>query len=284
LAAARKEPKVNPVVSPSRSGETSARTGVPQPILSIAGFSLWFQSKEVLSGISLDIPRGQFVAIIGPSGSGKSTLLNAIAGFVVPTSNGATMEGEILVGGSPPTAHALRCGVVFQEYALFPWRTAQRNVEFSLEALEVPAAERASRSLQCLQQVGLGAAADLYPHQLSGGMKQRVAIARALAYDPSVLLMDEPLGALDALTREKLMSLIEQVWQQTRTTVVYITHNVGEAVFLADRVLVLKTNPGEVVFDLTIDLPRPRDPLGPETIELERRLREAIPDVDEGGE
>ena len=268
------------MTSQPRPGMTSAGTDAPTAVLSIADFSLSFQNKEVLRGINLDIPTGQFVAIIGPSGSGKSTLLNAIAGFIAPTSGDVTMDGKILVGDRPPAAHALRCGVVFQEYALFPWRTAQRNVEFSLEALEVPAAERVPRSLQCLQQVGLGASADLYPHQLSGGMKQRVAIARALAYDPSVLLMDEPLGALDALTREKLMSLIEKVWQQTRTTVVYITHNVGEAVFLADRVLVLKANPGEVVLDLTIDLPRPRDALDAKTIELERRLRDAIPDAD----
>ncbi len=262
-------------------GQTSAATGAVPAVLSIADFSLWFQSKEVLRDISLTIPRGQFVAIIGPSGSGKSTLLNAIAGFIGPSSRDVTMGGSIMIGDSAPNAHALRCGVVFQEYALFPWRTARRNVEFSLEALDVPGPERARRSLQCLQQVGLGGAADLYPHQLSGGMKQRVAIARALAYDPSVLLMDEPLGALDALTREKLMSLIEKVWKETQTTVVYITHNVSEAVFLADRVLVLKANPGKVVLDLTIDLPRPRDALAADTIELERRLRAAIPDVEQ---
>lgn len=257
--------------------ETSAQ----RTVLSIADFSLAFRNKEVLRDICLQIPAGQFVAVIGPSGSGKSTLLNAIAGFITPTSGDVAMAGAIRVGDHPPGVHALRCGVVFQEYALFPWRTAQRNVEFSLEALEVAQPERSRRSLQCLQQVGLGASADLYPHQLSGGMKQRVAIARALAYDPSVLLMDEPLGALDALTREKLMGLIEKVWQQTRTTVVYVTHNVSEAVFLADRVLVLKANPGEVVLDLMIDLPRPRDPFSAKATELERQLRDAIPDADE---
>jgi NitT/TauT family transport system ATP-binding protein len=271
---------VNTVNSHMHSDVASVEAGAQPATLSVSEFSLSFQSKEVLRDINLEVSGGQFVAIIGPSGSGKSTLLNAIAGFIVPASSEVTMNGKILVGNSPPAAHALRCGVVFQEYALFPWRTAQRNVEFSLEALEVPASERPRRSLQCLQQVGLTASADLYPHQLSGGMKQRVAIARALAYDPGVLLMDEPLGALDALTREKLMSLIEKVWQHTRTTVVYITHNVGEAVFLADRVLVLKANPGEVVLDLTIDLPRPRDALSTQAIELERRLRDAIPDID----
>lgn len=259
--------------------DTEASRNLPEPgALSVTDFSLSFRTKEVLRNIDLEIPAGQFVAIIGPSGSGKSTLLNAIAGFIVPTSAGVAMQGQILVGDSPPAAHRLRCGVVFQEYALFPWRTARRNVEFALEALEVPAADRQRRAMQCLQQVGLTAAADLYPHQLSGGMKQRVAIARALAYEPSVLLMDEPLGALDALTREKLMSVIDRVWRQTRTTVVYITHNVSEAVFLADRVLVLKANPGEIVLDLTIDLPRPRDALSPHAVELERRLRDAIPE------
>jgi NitT/TauT family transport system ATP-binding protein len=252
--------------------------------LSVTGFSLAFGDKEVLRNIDLRIPAGQFVAIIGPSGSGKSTLLNAIAGFIVPASPGVSMHGQIRVGDHAPTAYTLRCGVVFQEYALFPWRTAQRNVEFALEALDVPSADRARGALQYLRQVGLAASAGLYPHQLSGGMKQRVAIARALAYEPSVLLMDEPLGALDALTREKLMGLIDRVWRQTRTTVVYITHNVGEAVFLADRVIVLKAAPGEIVLDLIIDLPRPRDPLAQPIVELERRLRDAIPEIGSGDE
>jgi NitT/TauT family transport system ATP-binding protein len=266
------------VTSASREADRLQDRPVPAN-LAIAGFSLAFGSREVLRNIELHVPAGQFVAIIGPSGSGKSTLLNAIAGFIVPTSTGVSMRGDILVGGSPPTAHSLRCGVVFQEYALFPWRSARRNVEFALEALDVPAANREPRAMQYLRQVGLAGAAGLYPHQLSGGMKQRVAIARALAYEPSVLLMDEPLGALDALTREKLMGLIDRVWRQTRTTVVYITHNVGEAVFLADRVVVLKAAPGEVALDLAIDLPRPRDPLAPRAVGLERQLRDAIPEI-----
>jgi NitT/TauT family transport system ATP-binding protein len=269
---------VDAVTAASREADGLQHRALPAD-LSVAGFSLSFAGKEVLRNLDLHVPAGQFVAVIGPSGSGKSTLLNAVAGFIVPTSVGVSMRGHILVGGSPPTAHSLRCGVVFQEYALFPWRTARRNVEFALEALEVPATERQRRATRYLQQVGLAAAAGLYPHQLSGGMKQRVAIARALAYEPNVLLMDEPLGALDALTREKLMGLIDRVWRQTRTTVVYITHNVGEAVFLADRVVVLKAGPGEVVLDLAIDLPRPRDPLAARAVELERRLRDAIPEI-----
>jgi NitT/TauT family transport system ATP-binding protein len=247
--------------------------------VSVSGFSLFLGDKEVLRNIEVEIPAKQFVAVIGPSGSGKSTLLNALAGFITPASSSVTMRGEILVGGSPPTDRKIRCGVVFQEYALYPWRTARRNIEFALEALNAPPATRHERAMNYLRQVGLAASADLYPHQLSGGMKQRVAIARALAYEPSVLLMDEPLGALDALTREKLMRLIEQVWRQSETTVVYVTHNVSEAVFLSDRVLVLKAEPGEVVCDLAIGLPRPRDPYDAKVVELERRLRDAIPDT-----
>lgn len=259
-------------------GTEIAATAQRPATVAVRDFSLSFRERAILGGINLQIPTGRFVAVIGPSGSGKSTLLNAIAGFITVASPGVTMRGEILVGGAPPSRHSTRCGVVFQEYALFPWRTARRNVEFALEALKVPATERKARSMQYLQRVGLAAAADLYPHQLSGGMKQRVAIARALAYEPGVLLMDEPLGALDALTRGKLMRLVDQVWSDTRTTVVYVTHNVGEAVFLADRVVVLKANPGEIILDLPIGLPRPRNPLSPAVVELERRLQDAIPE------
>ena len=259
------------------AGDTPA---APTPAaVEVKAFSLFLGDKEVLRNVDLEIPAKQFVAIIGPSGSGKSTLLNAIAGFITAASAGVQMQGGVLVGGSAPTERNVRCGVVFQEYALYPWRTARRNIEFALEALRLPPDVRRERSLHFLRQVGLSASADLYPHQLSGGMKQRVAIARALAYEPSILLMDEPLGALDALTREKLMRLIEQVWRQSETTVLYVTHNVAEAVFLADRVLVLKGEPGEVILDLAVGLRRPRDPYDPAVVALERRLREAIPDM-----
>jgi NitT/TauT family transport system ATP-binding protein len=252
----------------------------PEPAdLTVQDLSLYFGDKQILREINLEIPAGQFIALIGPSGSGKSTLLNTFAGFITPATPGVTLFGQVLVGDSPPSSRSFRCGVVFQEYALFPWRTAQRNVEFALEALGTPAAGRGRRSMRYLQQVGLTKAAEQYPHQLSGGMKQRVAIARALAYEPSVLLMDEPLGALDAITREKLMGLIDRVWRETQTTVVYVTHNVAEAVFLADRVIVLKADPGEIILDMPVDLPRPRDQLSPQVIELEKRLRDAIPEM-----
>ena len=262
-----------------RTGAANLAPAAPPAAIAVRAFSVWLAGNEVLRDIELAISPQQFVAIIGPSGSGKSTLLNVIAGFITAASSGVAIRGEVRIDDSTPTARKVRCGVVFQEYALYPWRTARRNVEFALEALSLPPAVRRERALLHLRQVGLGASADLYPHQLSGGMKQRVAIARALAYQPSILLMDEPLGALDALTREKLMRLIEQVWQQSATTVVYVTHNVAEAVFLADRVLVLKGGPGEVILDMPIDLPRPRDPYHPRAVELERRLRDAIPDT-----
>jgi len=268
-------------VAPALDRPSTPATAVDAvaPAVAVSDFSLFLGGKEVLRNIDLRVPAKEFLAVIGPSGSGKSTLLNAIAGFITPATTGVDMRGDVLLSGSPPSEHNVRCGVVFQEYALYPWRTARRNIEFALEALGLPPAARRERSIHFLRQVGLTASADLYPHQLSGGMKQRVAIARALAYEPSVLLMDEPLGALDALTREKLMRLIEQVWRQSETTVVYVTHNVSEAVFLADRVVILKGGPGEVILDTNIDLPRARDPYHPRAVELERELRNAIPDM-----
>ena len=268
----------NDFANPQAAGSLRAE---PVP-LTVRGLSLSFLDKLVLKDIDLDVSAGQFVAIIGPSGSGKSTLLNVLAGFVGPTSTGVELSGDAKVGTSSPGSGDVRCGVVFQEYALFPWRSARKNVEFALEALGVAAAERSSRAMTYLKHVGLDDAAELHPHQLSGGMKQRVAIARALAFEPSVLLMDEPLGAVDAITREKLMELIDRVWRNAGTTVVYVTHNISEAVFLADRVIVLKSNPGEIALDLTIDLPRPRDQLSMEAIAYERQLREAIPEMTRG--
>src|SRR5262249_43653590 len=171
-------------------------------------------------------------------------------------------RGEILVGGRPVTGKGGDRGVVFQDFAqLFPWRTARLNVEFGLEMRSVPAAERREISSRHLRLVKLEAFADAYPHQLSGGMQQRVAIARALAYNPSVLLMDEPFAALDAMTREEMQRLLVEVWQETRKTVVYVTHNVAEAVYLADRIVVLTPHPGRVKAELAVALARQRDPL-----------------------
>jgi NitT/TauT family transport system ATP-binding protein len=217
--------------------------------------------------VSFGIETSEFLCIVGPSGCGKSSLLNIIAGFLTPT------RGEIRIGGRPVTGHGLDRGVVFQDFAqLFPWRTALGNVTFGLEMKGVGKAEREELARRQLALVKLEKFAQSYPHHLSGGMQQRVAIARALAYNPSVLLMDEPFAALDALTRDEMQRLLAVVWRETRKTVVYVTHNVAEAVFLADRVLVMTPHPGKVKADVRIELARPRNPLSVEFLEHQKML------------
>ena len=217
--------------------------------------------------VSFGIETSEFLCIVGPSGCGKSSLLNIIAGFLTPT------RGEIRIGGRPVTGHGLDRGVVFQDFAqLFPWRTALGNVTFGLEMKGVGKAEREELARRQLALVKLEKFAQSYPHHLSGGMQQRVAIARALAYNPSVLLMDEPFAALDALTRDEMQRLLADVWRETRKTVVYVTHNVAEAVFLADRVLVMTPHPGRVKADVRIELARPRNPLSVEFLEHQKML------------
>jgi len=216
---------------------------------------------------SFDIEQSEFLCIVGPSGCGKSTLLNLIAGFLDPTG------GEIRIGGQKVNGHGLDRGVVFQDFAqLFPWRTALGNVSFGLEMKGVAKAEREEIARNQLRLVKLEKFCDSYPHHLSGGMQQRVAIARALAYNPSVLLMDEPFAALDALTRDDMQRLLAEVWRETRKTVVYVTHNVAEAVYLADRVIVMTPHPGTVRATIDIALPRPRDPLSVEFLEYQKEL------------
>jgi len=200
-----------------------------------------------LENISLEIKAGEFFVIVGPSGCGKSTLLDLLGGLTRPTS------GRILIGGSPVTGPALDRGLVFQQYALFPWRTAQKNVEFGLEAKGVPSRERADRAKRFLHMVGLAEFHDRYPHELSGGMKQRVAIARSLAYDPDVLLMDEPFAALDAQTREILQGELLRIWEESGKTIVFITHGIDEAVYLGQRVAVMTSRPGRI--KQVIDIP-----------------------------
>jgi NitT/TauT family transport system ATP-binding protein len=209
----------------------------------------------------------EFVCLVGPSGCGKTTLLNMIAGFFVPTA------GEIRVGGQPVNGQGLDRGIVFQDFAqLFPWRTALGNVAFGLEMKGVGKAERERIALEQLRLVKLEKFAGSYPHHLSGGMQQRVAIARALAYDPGVLLMDEPFAALDALTRDEMQRLLAEVWRKTRKTVIYVTHNVAEAVYLADRVIVMTPHPGRIKAQVQVHLSRPRDPLSVEFLEHQKAL------------
>src|SRR5215831_203515 len=217
--------------------------------------------------VSFDIAPSEFVCILGPSGCGKSTLLNMIAGFLAPAA------GEIRIGGKAVTGHGMDRGVVFQDFAqLFPWRTALGNVSFGLEMKGVPKDERDRIAQEQLRLVKLEKFTASYPHHLSGGMQQRVAIARALAYNPSVLLMDEPFAALDALTRDDMQRLLADVWQETRKTVIYVTHNVSEAVYLADRVIVMTPHPGTVKTEIRIPLPRPRDPLSVEFLDFQKEL------------
>jgi NitT/TauT family transport system ATP-binding protein len=220
-----------------------------------------------VQGASFDIAQSEFLCIVGPSGCGKSTLLNLIAGFLKPTG------GEIRIGGKQVDGHGLDRGVVFQDFAqLFPWRTALGNVSFGLEMKGVPNPEREEIARNQLRLVKLEKFTDSYPHHLSGGMQQRVAIARALAYNPAVLLMDEPFAALDALTRDDMQRLLAEVWRETRKTIIYVTHNVAEAVYLADRVVVMTPHPGRVKALVEITLPRPRDPLSIEFLEYQKDL------------
>jgi NitT/TauT family transport system ATP-binding protein len=217
--------------------------------------------------VSFDIATSEFVCIVGPSGCGKSTLLNIIAGFISPTG------GQIRIGGKAVTGHGMDRGVVFQDFAqLFPWRTALGNVAFGLEMKGVPKQERDTIALEQLALVKLDKFARSYPHHLSGGMQQRVAIARALAYNPAVLLMDEPFAALDALTRDDMQRLLADVWRETGKTVIYVTHNVAEAVYLADRVVVMTPHPGKLKSEIEIRLPRPRDPLSVEFLDYQKQL------------
>jgi len=220
-----------------------------------------------VDGVSFDMQQSQFLCLLGPSGCGKTTLLNIIAGFLAPTG------GEIRIGGEAVRGQGTDRGVVFQDFAqLFPWRTALGNVAFGLEMKGIGKTEREEIALKQLRLVKLEKFAQSYPHHLSGGMQQRVAIARALAYNPSVLLMDEPFAALDALTRDAMQRLLADVWRETRKTVIYVTHNVAEAVYLADRVIVMTPHPGRIKTEVPITLARPRDPLSVEFLECQKVL------------
>jgi len=206
---------------------------------------------EALAGVTFTVEAEELVAVVGPSGCGKSTLLNMVAGLLPPSAGLIAFEGA-LAPGRPPTA------MVFQEFALFPWRTVQANVELGLEEAGRPAAERHAIARRFIDLTGLGGFERKYPHQLSGGMRQRVGIARALAVDPAVLLMDEPFSALDAQTRQLMQEELLAIWERTRKTILYVTHNIHEAVWMADRVVVLSRRPGRVLDIVPVELKRPR--------------------------
>ena len=227
--------------------------------------------------VTFSLEPSEFLCIVGRSGCGKTTLLNILAGFLTPS------DGEIRIGGKAVAGHGSDRGIVFQDFAqLFPWRTALENVAFGLEMKGVPRAEREAIAMQQLQLVKLEKFARSYSHHLSGGMQQRVAIARALAYNPAVLLMDEPFAALDALTRDEMQRLLAEVWRETRKTVIYVTHNVAEAVFLADRVVVMTPHPGTVKTEVPIRLARPRNTLSVEFLECQKELLRHLTDQTAG--
>ncbi len=209
---------------------------------------------QALADISLDVAEGEFVSLIGPSGCGKSTLLRLIGDLLQPTSGLVEVRGK-------PASEARRhrdYGMVFQSPVLYDWRTVERNVQLPLELMKVSKAERNSRTRELLELVGLREFGSRYPWELSGGMQQRVSIARALSFRPSILLMDEPFGALDEMTRERLNLELLSIWSQTDTTVVFVTHSIPEAVFLSDRIVVMTPRPGRIEHIVQMDLPRPR--------------------------
>jgi NitT/TauT family transport system ATP-binding protein len=240
------------------------------PILQMKGvgktYNVQGQRIEALRGADLTVSKGDFICLIGASGCGKSTLLRIAAGFEAPTT------GEALMWGMPIDGPAPSRGMVFQDYGLFPWLTVRGNIGFGPAARGRPAAEVKETVDHYVDLVGLGRFADVYPHQLSGGMKQRVAIARVLANDAEVVLMDEPFGALDAMTRERLQHDLLELWQRTNLTVLFVTHAIEEAIFLANRVVVMSPGPGRIDSEIAIDLARPRDVVAPDFNTVRRDL------------
>jgi len=231
------------------------------------------RTLTALDGASMSLGENEFVSLVGTSGCGKSTLLSIVAGLQEPT------DGEVLVDGRPVHGPGRDRGVVFQTYTLFPWLSARGNVEFALRGEGVGARERRETALENLKLVGLERFADARPNELSGGMKQRVAIARALSYRPEILLMDEPFGALDALTRQLMQELLTSVWEHHRLTVLFVTHDVEEAVYISDRVVIMTNRPGRMKKEVRVELPRPRsyDMLGsPEFGQLYAEVLESI--------
>ena len=223
-------------------------------------------SVVALEAIDLAIPHGQFTCLLGPSGCGKSTLLNAVAGFATPSSGTITVDGQNVTGPGPQR------GMVFQEYALFPWMTVAQNIRFGLDIKRLPRAESMRRVDELLQLLSLADFRHRYPKDLSGGMRQRVAIARVLALDSPILLMDEPFGALDALTRRNLQDELLRLWSALQKTILFVTHSIEEALYLADRIVVMTYRPGTVKCDMTVALARPRDPSAPAFNALKREL------------
>jgi NitT/TauT family transport system ATP-binding protein len=247
------------------------------PVLVVQNLGVVFRdpngSLHALENLTFSVRPEEFVCVLGPSGSGKSTLLRVLAGLLPPS------QGKVLYAGCELVGPQYEVGFVFQKANLMPWRTVLENITLPLELQKAPSPKSSSKAHELVELVGLHGFEDTLPRDLSGGMAQRVAIARALAHDPSILLLDEPFGSLDALTREKMGGELLRIWQARRKTVIMVTHDISEALFLADRVMVLSARPGTLKLDLEVDLPRPRlDEMRYTTRfgEMAKRLREAI--------
>jgi NitT/TauT family transport system ATP-binding protein len=238
------------------SAPDTSQTSVPQAFVKVDGVEKAFRTRghllRALDRITLDLAEGEFVSVVGPSGCGKSTLLMLVAGLLAPTA------GEVVILGDRVTRPYTRLGVVFQQDALLPWRSVLDNVLLQIDVRGLDRRQYAPTARALLARVGLDGFEAYYPAELSGGMRQRVALCRALVHDPPLLLMDEPFGALDALTREQMVVDLQRLWLETRKTVLFITHSIWEAIFLADRVLVMSPRPARIAAVLSIDLPRPR--------------------------
>ena len=246
---------------------------MPEEILTLSGLSKTFRTEsgeevQALRNVDLKLSQGEFVVLIGPTGCGKTTLLNIVGGLE------SHDDGEIRLSASLKEHGRISC--VFQHYTLFPWRTVLGNVTFGLEMRNVGKKQRLQTASDLLEKVGLGGFEDTYPHELSGGMRQRAAIAQASAVEPKLLLMDEPFGALDGRTRTALQSMVVELWQGSDVTVLFVTHNIDEAIAVADRVVVMSERPGRAVGEIEIDLPRPRQRTGCDFAHLAARIRDAM--------
>jgi NitT/TauT family transport system ATP-binding protein len=270
-------------MSPRVVALSTIRDGIAQqaaPLLRVQGLNVALGGRTVLQDIDLDIRKKEFVCVVGPSGCGKTTLLRVLSGLIRPAT------GTVAYDGKPVTQPARDIAIVFQDYgkALLPWRTAAGNVSLALEACGVPKADRKDRIAALLDKVGLGRHAGHYPAQLSGGMQQRLQIARCLAQEPTVLMMDEPFGALDAMTRQKLQDEVLRIVESAGTTVFFVTHDLEEAIYLGDRVIALWPNPGRLGETFDIKLPRPRNQLTtremPEFLRLRRGLFDFIQEAE----